>query len=119
MLYNTPSFKDRLLNPRPTYLEITYCAWIKGDVNLDGVVDDLDVTACQNHILNTQILTAQGLINADMNEDGEIDYHEDFFKKPSFLTPTSIPIISPSFRIMSAESSKKSFDTFVPLHTSS
>ena len=56
-----------------TYLEITYCAWIKGDANLDGVVDSLDVTACRDHILNTQILSGQGLINSDMNEDGEIN----------------------------------------------
>lgn len=60
-------------NGQRTYLEITYCSWIQGDVTLDGSVDNQDVNACRNHIIGVQLLTGQNLENADMNDDGQIN----------------------------------------------
>lgn len=47
---------------------------LKGDVNLDGVVDALDLAIMARVVPGIENLTdAQALINADVNEDGQID----------------------------------------------
>ena len=56
-----------------TYIEIVSCDWIKGDANLDGTIDDADVTACEQHIIGFTTLSGRNFTNADMNDDGEIN----------------------------------------------
>lgn len=55
-----------------TYLNVRYDFW-QGDINLDGSVNDQDVTACVNHILGKELLVGQQLQNADINHDGEVN----------------------------------------------
>ncbi len=57
---------------RRTYLTVRYDFW-QGDINLDGSVNDQDVTACVNHILGKEVLVGQQLQNADINHDGEVN----------------------------------------------
>ena len=46
---------------------------MRGDVNLDGGVDVLDLTTLIQHVLGNTQLTGQPLENADVHEDGMID----------------------------------------------
>ncbi|RJP57218.1 MAG: DNRLRE domain-containing protein [Candidatus Auribacter fodinae] len=63
-------------NGQRTYLEITYCSWLDGDVTLDGVVDQQDVDACVAHILGKTVLTDRPFNHADMTDDGVIDVRD-------------------------------------------
>ncbi|MBQ1893373.1 MAG: dockerin type I repeat-containing protein, partial [Clostridia bacterium] len=47
-----------------------------GDVNCDGVVDMKDVTALNAYLMNCGELSAEGLANADVSGDGNIDAYD-------------------------------------------
>lgn len=54
--------------------EIVAPAGLKGDVNLDGKVDALDLDIMVQVVPGiAELINAQALINADVNEDGNID----------------------------------------------
>lgn len=44
-----------------------------GDVNVDGSVDNLDVTLINKYLLGTAVLSEQGKKNADVDANGTID----------------------------------------------
>ena len=47
---------------------------LKGDINLDGEVDMLDLVALARHVGEVEFITSdQALASADVNEDGEVD----------------------------------------------
>jgi hypothetical protein len=45
---------------------------LPGDADLSGVVNSQDLVAIANHILETQVISGQGLLNADRNGDGKL-----------------------------------------------
>jgi alpha-tubulin suppressor-like RCC1 family protein len=47
-----------------------------GDVNCDGVVDFCDVTTLYAFLMNCALLSNQGLINANMNQDSRVDMND-------------------------------------------
>ncbi len=51
-------------------------AGLLGDVNCDGVVDMKDVTALNAYLVNSGELSAEGLANADVSGDGNIDAYD-------------------------------------------
>lgn len=46
---------------------------LKGDINLNGVVDAEDILMLKKHILGVSALASEQAIRADINEDGKID----------------------------------------------
>ncbi len=46
---------------------------LKGDANLDGKIDIVDIAAVKMHILNKRTLTGTALQSGDANADGKID----------------------------------------------
>ncbi len=51
-------------------------AGLLGDVNCDGVVDMKDVTALNAYLVNSGEISAEGLANADVSGDGNIDAYD-------------------------------------------
>ena len=54
------------------YTENTAPAGILGDVNCDGIVDFSDASALAAYLMGGSTPSAQGLINADANQDGSV-----------------------------------------------
>ncbi len=50
-----------------------YVAYTKGDVNEDGVVDELDAVAILRHAVGLKLLTGNKLLAAEVNDDGVVD----------------------------------------------
>jgi len=51
-------------------------AWGKGDLNLDGDVDAHDLTLLARHVGGIELITGQGLLNADVDGDGVVDAND-------------------------------------------
>ena len=47
-----------------------------GDADCNGVVDMRDVTALNAYLVNSGTLTAQGILNADVNGDGSLTAYD-------------------------------------------
>lgn len=51
---------------------------LKGDAAVDGKVNTNDVVAVNKYVIGVASLSAQGLLNADVNEDGVVDSSDSF-----------------------------------------
>lgn len=45
---------------------------MQGDANIDGAVNTQDLGAIAKHILGTQLISGQGFLNVDLNQDGRL-----------------------------------------------
>ena len=70
---NFPDFKEEGYSLPSNSLSKEYYTIQYGDVDNDGTVDAVDVQRIKSHIDNVNLLTGQGLLNADINGDGVID----------------------------------------------
>lgn len=65
----TKNASGNIINPNP----VTVSAVLVGDINNDKVVNWLDVTALNNHLSGTAVLTGDPLRSADTNNDGYVN----------------------------------------------
>ena len=65
-LHNEPQFKTLLLNAKNEYQQLSK---LPGDVNGDGTVSSVDVTALYNWLLNND---DSNIVNGDQDGDGTI-----------------------------------------------
>ena len=56
-----------------------------GDTNIDSVVDENDYLLIDSYILDNSVLSGQGLINADVNNDGKVDNIDSDIIKQAYL----------------------------------
>lgn len=62
---------------------------LPGDADCNGVVQTADLIALKSHILNVEPLSADGISNADMNNDSKIDISDFILMKNIFIKGNS------------------------------
>ncbi len=64
------------VDPNFSVLTLDEITLLRGDINLDGVINDMDATLIAGHILGMTSLTGQQFIESDLNHDTRADIYD-------------------------------------------
>lgn len=75
----------------------------RGDLNLDGSVDNLDVMLLKKHLVKSYVLSSEQLLNADIDNNGIVNVFDLCFLKKSIVGTPDKPDVPDSSASMIAD----------------